>query len=381
MENIGSSKQREEIRRNMLAQSEAARQPLRAGYLMIRDLEINNFRCFENQRLEGLGRLNIIVGANAAGKSALLEAIYLACGAGPNNLLALRIRRQYGNEIQFAWEPTQWEELWSDLFYNGDVRRSISIRAQSSPDSETTEFSASFGRLASLTLVNGSQNQAAPLQPFNVEWRDRDGSHTKSIILKDGSVDLSDVRVGLPLLVFYSANTQVNPREAAGRFSSLSTQKRAASILTAIKSEFNFIQDIRVETNGGVPLLYADTGGTKLIPLGGVSLGILTAVNILVAIESHPRGLVLIDEIENGMYYERLPWLWRSVLEACKRNDTQVFATTHSREAIKALAPVLSSAESDFRLIRTVRKDSGCVARVFEGKYLEAAIDQNVEIR
>ena len=45
---------------------------------MITKLRISNFRCFKSLRLEGLRRLNLIIGLNASGKTALLEALAYA---------------------------------------------------------------------------------------------------------------------------------------------------------------------------------------------------------------------------------------------------------------------------------------------------------------
>jgi hypothetical protein len=41
----------------------------------ITSVEIENFRCFQKLRVDGLAQVNLIVGANNAGKTVLLEAI------------------------------------------------------------------------------------------------------------------------------------------------------------------------------------------------------------------------------------------------------------------------------------------------------------------
>ncbi len=45
---------------------------------MIHSVNITNFKCFRELSLSGFGRLNVIVGDNASGKTAFLEAIYLS---------------------------------------------------------------------------------------------------------------------------------------------------------------------------------------------------------------------------------------------------------------------------------------------------------------
>ncbi|WP_446384963.1 AAA family ATPase [Coleofasciculus chthonoplastes] len=44
---------------------------------MLRDLTIQNYRCFNNFHIDGLARVNLLVGMNNCGKTTLLEAVYL----------------------------------------------------------------------------------------------------------------------------------------------------------------------------------------------------------------------------------------------------------------------------------------------------------------
>ncbi|MEL6910916.1 MAG: AAA family ATPase [Cyanobacteria bacterium J06598_4] len=44
---------------------------------MLRDLTIQNYRCFEDFQIDGLEQVNLFVGNNNSGKTSLLEAIYL----------------------------------------------------------------------------------------------------------------------------------------------------------------------------------------------------------------------------------------------------------------------------------------------------------------
>ena len=45
--------------------------------LLLDSLEIKGYRCFEHLTIEKLGRVNLIVGKNNVGKTALLEALWL----------------------------------------------------------------------------------------------------------------------------------------------------------------------------------------------------------------------------------------------------------------------------------------------------------------
>jgi AAA15 family ATPase/GTPase len=47
---------------------------------MYKSFEIKNFRGFKELKIENLKRLNLIAGKNNAGKTAILEALFIHCG-------------------------------------------------------------------------------------------------------------------------------------------------------------------------------------------------------------------------------------------------------------------------------------------------------------
>ncbi|SFV54879.1 FIG00565050: hypothetical protein [hydrothermal vent metagenome] len=57
----------------------------------IREIEIKNFKCFEEFKADGFGRVNLIGGKNNVGKTAFMEAIYLS-NSNQNlyNIISLR---------------------------------------------------------------------------------------------------------------------------------------------------------------------------------------------------------------------------------------------------------------------------------------------------
>jgi len=144
------------------------------GYQMIRTIEIRNFRCFEHLQLEGCRRFNVIVGDNGTGKTALLEAMFLALGATPQ--LGLRYRQQRGLDGLFNGTPRQIEEaLWKDLFYAGNWDRPIQIEL-TGDGQENRSVTVYRGRSQfTIPLLAGSQEEERHTAPIRFEWRDADG--------------------------------------------------------------------------------------------------------------------------------------------------------------------------------------------------------------
>lgn len=234
---------------------------------MIDSVHIKNFRCFEDHSIKGLGTVNIVVGDNGAGKTALLEALFL------------------------------------------------------SQPSVTAYYSTTFS-------VSGSS------------------------------------------------------QETAAQFSVLSTQKKENKFIKAVKSLYPHIISIGVESEMGQPMLFGDIKGLPMkVPLAFISGGTQKLVAILLGMASQPKGLILIDEIENGFYYKTMPKVWETLLAFCKQYSVQIIATTHSRECLESALPTIKKNESRFRLIRMENVGGRRFSKVFKGDELEAAIETGVEFR
>lgn len=48
--------------------------------MFLKSMELHNFRCFSNLKIDFNNRLTVIVGSNGAGKSTVLEAATIAAG-------------------------------------------------------------------------------------------------------------------------------------------------------------------------------------------------------------------------------------------------------------------------------------------------------------
>ncbi|MGP0068964.1 MAG: AAA family ATPase [Isosphaeraceae bacterium] len=65
---------------------------------MISYLELQNYRGFDQYKLSGLARINLLVGKNNSGKTSILEAVQLLASGGDARILS-RIARQRGEVL------------------------------------------------------------------------------------------------------------------------------------------------------------------------------------------------------------------------------------------------------------------------------------------
>jgi AAA15 family ATPase/GTPase len=350
---------------------------------MIESIRVENFRCYQKLELEKLRRINVIVGKNASGKTALLESIFIAGGNSPEIAIRVDSLRGLGSKIQIKLVRSAYESLWRDLFFGFDQNKNISIHLMGSP-TNTRSVNISYSRGESFTLpISEVVNVDSPLiVPIVFEWSDlnRVASRSEVRVTPEGLV-LGGGGEALPLS-FFSSATQSNPTENADRFSDLSKRGKGEAVIEGLRKEFPYVDDVSIQMRASTAMLYASIKNIpEKMPLGLVSSGINKLVSLMLGIADKPQGIVLVDEIENGFYHDTLPTIWSTLWRLCKGYNAQLFASTHSQECLKALLPAINQNEEDFLLIRTYKENGRCLAETFSGRKLESAILQNIDVR
>lgn len=342
---------------------------------MIESVRLRNFRAFEDVKASDLGRLNIIVGDNRQGKTAFLEAMYLASGNSPTNHLKMDRWRGYMSEVINSGQVASGM-LWRDLFRNFSMELPVIIELFGKP---SRRLDISYKARAAGVVGEGVHS----VSPVTWKWKSKAGEFPCVPTFTENGLVFPDVPPAEFPGAMFSPTVSINAREAADKFSELDIRGDSGLVLDILRSQFPEIEGLSVLSESGNPMLYVTIEGTRQkMPLPLHSSGINRWVGMMLTASVLDAGLLFIDEIESGIYYSRLPKLWQSMNEFSLKTGSQVFATLHSGEALKAITAVSESHESDLRLIR-VRKDEAGRSQleVFGGKTLAAAIAEFVEVR
>jgi len=327
---------------------------------MIESVKIENFRCFSELEVHGLKPINIIVGENASGKSAFLEALYLAMAGLPLNLFQLREWRQMA--IPDKMKSEQMEQSWDDLFHHFNSTRPISISIQSS---HTLQIRREPTGIKFHWTLEGQESDHISL----LEYCDSQDSIGALLHASHPTEYLGPHTLNLPAWL-------------ASRFSDLSKEGETAPVLDALRSEYPFLRDLSLELDAGRASVFASIEGSKRkFPAALVSDGFNKLLSILLSIASASEGTLLIDQIEDGFYYKKLPSIWQLIHRFAVEKGTQIFATTHSQECLNALLPVLEANEDDFALLRASRLNNVPRIAVIDGKGFSSALSQEFELR
>jgi hypothetical protein len=123
-------------------------------------------------------------------------------------------------------------------------------------------------------------------------------------------------------------------------------------------------------------------GSDLRLPLGSVGDGLKYLLALALNLIPARGGFLFVDEIDTGLHYSVMADMWRFVIEAAKRLDVQVFATTHSLDCVHALSWVWSKAphlQQEVMLHRVERGRDHTVT--FTMAELATASKNHIEVR
>lgn len=103
---------------------------------------------------------------------------------------------------------------------------------------------------------------------------------------------------------------------------------------------------------------------------------------IILSLVNARGGLLLIDEFESGLHYSVLCDAWKMILELAVALDVQVFATSHSWDAIKAFGRVAGENDNhEAVLVKLERIREETVPTIFVGDELRIITLHRIEVR
>jgi len=351
----------------------------RRGYLMFNSIEINNFRCFKDVSISDLSRINVIVGDNGSGKTALLESIWLMSGANPNMAIRANVWRGIlGQGFPVKDDHASFESVWNNFFHKLDMDQGISIHGT---DSLRGKRSFTVERDRTIPIEIGETEDPELAIPLSFTWKSRSNKY-KVIINSTGKAEISGTNKTFAAVFLSAANP--HPGDDADRLAHLSKNREDQEVIKIMKEEFG-IGGLTVLPQGPINLIFADVPALdRKVPVGLYSAGAKKFLSILLSIARYPKGVVAIDEIEAGFYYKHLRKIWKRLhsWSSPDKFNCQIFASTHSRECLEALLPVVEKHPKDFSLIRTERTEGGIVEiSQFKGRNLKAALKQDMDVR
>ena len=374
---------------------------------MYTSFTIENFRLFDRLTVEPLARVNLIVGRNNAGKTALLEALWLHTGQN-NPELARRVNMWRGLP---GSEPG---EFFPDLFrdYRTDLPIKLTACYQGKANSEKLVITRQPRLASSVPMSSPLSDGPRPLSQSDdlreteivFEYVDEQGDNFTSRawletthtafelpvapgIQQEVNVSaLRTERAGQSLdrrsAVFMQSWGRIAPPELAAGFGRAEIKgylKEVESVLKLLEPRLRRLT--AVPTADGPALIYGDIGAERIIPIALMGSGFARLLEITLAFAEIANGSILIDEIENGLHHSVLQEVWQAINGLSQKFNVQVFATTHSYECMEAARDAFKAMEDDNLRIHRIscRPDKKAATYSFEG--IDYNLDLGTELR
>jgi len=371
--------------------------------MLFNSLEIQRFRAFEYLHIEKLGRINLIVGRNNVGKSTVLEAIRLYANLGaPHVLMEILESRddRLDREADFRLAATKSLPAIQHLFHGypslSKITEPVRIGPFSSPDS-TLSIGIEWVRPSVTSdgkeeLLPGENPALTPNSESIPSIVLRIGGYTRFIRL-DRSMSWHYRRWQFQPKTFLDLST---PCVCVGPHGlSASHQQRIWEAVALSDLEQDVIDSLNIVYPGVdavamLPDSDARSGCVRVKhpdfsrphPLKSLGDGTGRIFGLTLSLVAAQRGILLIDEIENGIHYSVLVELWKFIAKVAKRLDVQVFATSHSLDCIKAFHEVAHADTSVEGVLNRIESRKGVIRSVlFDEDKLDRFLDEGIELR
>lgn len=363
---------------------------------MYESVRIQNFRGFEDLTVDGLTRVNLIVGKNDVGKTAVLEGLFLLAGQG-NPELALRMNGWRALPVPQAGAGKVFANLFH-AFRTGDsfVLKGVRLdRVSDSLQGRVVSVGADtvlLGELGEGTHEDGQALTFLGNDALETRWQRGDNEPRISQARFFKETQGSETRFGMKaepsmsspdtMSVFIHARLRVSFEEERRRFSLLVQQGRKRQLVEALRGIDGRISELELLSPNGESIIHANVGLSRMVPLGLLGEGAVRLSHMLLASCEAEGGLLLVDELDTGLHYSVLEDMWRVVGHAVREFDCQLFATTHSYECMTAAYEAFADHPEDFSMHRLERrKDGRIVSKDFGHETLGNALEMRMEVR
>ncbi|MFQ2767186.1 AAA family ATPase [Aeromonas caviae] len=331
------------------------------------NIHVEQYRSLVDVDMAKLAKINIIAGINNAGKTSLLEAIYLL--ARQNDLDGLlEVMRRRGKVTTDQLDP-EWmlEQLGDEtLLINGTFdEQSTNVEIQ-----QLMEEDSSIDRTRYLGTVEiESQFSVNKLSSLNRIYKGQ-----------DRETHADNIRLLCPV-IFSSPFFFNEPHRYTGYYHKSVQSKALPEIFNFLRNNLlPTLEDIRL-TDERQRFLVVDSQFPTGVDLSWYGEGLQRMFLLSLLFASAQHGVLLIDEFENALHYRLIEPFSRFIHFLAKKFNVQVFITSHSKECIDSFIMAIPEIE-DLSCHAIVNTNNGIQIRDFSGELFKKLLDAgDVDLR
>ncbi len=373
------------------------------GALHLDSLSIRGFRGLSDLKVPRLGRVTLVAGKNGIGKTTVLDAVRIYAARANIRILnsILTTREEFVSNVDELGREDIVPDFRS-LFYGRLRKRSSRIEIGPIGKKELLEI-----RPADLEDFEKERLHWSAIQPGFFDEEILVGlkiGFAGHLIAVPNPVYERTIRSYLrhiPEWEYGRRNatpeincTQIGPgllgNERIAQFwdkvALTNDESRVVDALQLLYGDkiqrATLIGDGRSRSKARWRAVIKTTDHDERVPLKSLGDGAVRMFGLALALASSQGGILVIDEVENGIHHSAQAEFWSMILRAAREINVQVIATTHGWSCVSGFAQALSkTAESDGALVRIERSSSGMRAVEYSGEDLRVAAEQGIEVR
>jgi AAA15 family ATPase/GTPase len=337
----------------------------------IKEVSIDNFKGIKHCETKDLARVNLFIGKNSCGKSAIMEAMYFTGKEflGPNLPQCIIRRANRGN-----WSA---RELW----YGYDMMSSeVRVRMKFDTDDAVgirLQFFEQNKRIREY-LYSGSLDVGNEelVREYSVANFSHSGQHREPTIQTNRN---TEIRRYFDRSVFIDPTIKTEVRQIEGNYlnqlklseeDSLDLAKRTSGIYET-KPNWEFLPHPDFSPDN--PSRFAILEGNRRMFFDNFGDGLHYGLAVLATAKTRSNSALFIEEIESHQHPEAIKNLVSNVTSIAEMNNLQLFLTTHNRFVWNCLEKEFQTEDErqkSLRVYRVVRdKNTGiveCIAQTRE---------------
>jgi len=292
---------------------------------MLKNIEIIDYKCFKDFKLNGLSQINIISGKNNVGKTALLEVLFIQNGTPLNTLNVIAKNRNIKKEYYRKY----LENVKYSFIDDDDLKHAFEVKNKKDLSKneieEKNKLNSDYDK-----FICGYYDDALALEPLeNINMIDDDNKYK------------------------YINSSKPSNEKLVKLYSKIQTLGLQHKFLTYLQLLDNNIKWIEPQLINDELVLRVNLANPEIsLITSELGEGVNRYIEILATLLSNSGGSVFIDEIENGLHYSKLLDISKAIIEIADKEDIQVFITTHDKETIEAFAK--ASKEVGFKDISSI---------------------------
>jgi len=260
----------------------------------LQHIAIDNYKCFDNFKVENFKRVNLIAGKNNVGKTALMEACYINVEVNSSKALQSIIEGRY----------------LSDFF--GELLKEV----------------------GSQYIMNIVNEKAKVFDGFRIF-----SNHNEA----KNSYDTKELKVQNKKNIFYMNSYRISSKSLDTLYSTILENRLESEIDKNLHQFDKNLDSFRIMSSEAKCSVV--NGSFRNINEFGD--GVSRYITYLCIFYTVQDGIIFVDEIDNGIHHTKFDEMWKIILQLSKQNNVQVFATTHSKECIESYARVSKELEDE----------------------------------